>query len=85
MNLLDNKYQLKQLTSDEVKLYEINIAAFESLGEQLAFIEGLVTCNEEEEIEKAQYVLLVNEKRGELAKSIIFRFYDSIEEEVSND
>ena len=85
MNLLDNKYQLKQFTSDEVKLYEINIAAFESLGEQLAFIEALVTVNEEEEVEKAQYVLLINEKRGELAKSIIMRFYDTIEEEVSND
>ena len=71
---LDN-ISIKELTIEEKQRYEELINQFDNLYGVLQYVSELITENEEEELEKAQYILSINNQKEQLAKSIIEEFY----------
>lgn len=71
---LDN-ISIKELTIEEKQRYEELINQFDNLYSVLQYVSELITENEEEELEKAQYILSINNQKEQLAKSIIEEFY----------
>lgn len=71
---LDN-ISIKELTIEEKQRYEELINQFNNLYGVLQYVSELITENEEEELEKAQYILSINNQKEQLAKSIIEEFY----------
>jgi hypothetical protein len=66
----------KQLTSEEQLRYEELVNQFNNLFSVLQYISELITENEEEELEKAQYILSINNQKELIAKIILEEFYD---------
>ena len=66
---------IKELTIEEKQRYEELINQFNNLYSVLQYVSELITENEEEELEKAQYILSINNQKEQLAKSIIEEFY----------
>jgi len=76
MDFNNKNYQLRDLNEEELSVYNASIGMFQSLGEQLEFINSLITENEDEENEKAEFMLKISTTSANLARSIIHRFYN---------
>lgn len=73
--LIAEKYELKELSSEEFESYEKNIKLFDNLTNQLEFVKNLETDGAIEETEKNEYLFIISNQINKLSKMIIDAFY----------
>ena len=76
MENVKSEYSPKQLSIEQKERYDELVNQFNNLYQVIAYISELVTENEEEELEKAQYLLTVNTQKEQLAQMILEEFYE---------
>jgi hypothetical protein len=72
---IQQKYELKSLNESEETSYKKNLDLFNSLQDQLLFVNNLITESEDEELEKKHFALMISNQINKLGKMIIEAFY----------